>query len=152
MFSVLTQNVCSQNKINILDFTSIQSLFDKLNKQLDKAQKVTESAEPPRLYIKLLVHLTVSHRPLFPDMNKLISRSTVIGILSVKYAYLHSSLPARSQSSYDLVSFEAILRELYLYKYLKSGLAQLQVDDRCLAVTDQPYLCLCIPKIAHGLD
>ena len=49
-----------QNKINILDFTSIQSLFDKLNKQLEKAQKVTESTETPRLYVKLLVHLTVS--------------------------------------------------------------------------------------------
>ena len=51
---------CLQNKINILDFSAIQSLFDKLNKQLEKAQKVTESADPPRLYIKLLVQLTVS--------------------------------------------------------------------------------------------
>ena len=51
-----------QNKINILDFSAIQSLFDKLNKQLEKAQKVTESADPPRLYIKLLVQLTVSER------------------------------------------------------------------------------------------
>lgn len=55
-----------QNKINILDFTSIQSLFDKLNKQLEKAQKVTESPEPPRLYIKLLLHLTVSFESLLP--------------------------------------------------------------------------------------
>lgn len=54
-----------QNKINILDFSSIQPLFDKLNKQLEKAQKVTESAEPPRLYIKILIQLTVSHTPFF---------------------------------------------------------------------------------------
>jgi len=58
--------MCVQNKINILDFSAIQSLFDKLNKQLEKAQKVTESAEAPRLYVKLLVHLTVPPRVSMP--------------------------------------------------------------------------------------
>ena len=44
----------------INDWSSIQSLFDKLNKQLEKTQKVAEQAVLPRVYIRLLVELEVS--------------------------------------------------------------------------------------------
>ena len=37
-----------QNKMAINDWSAIQTLFDKLNKQLEKAQKVTESLGAPR--------------------------------------------------------------------------------------------------------
>ncbi|KAK9794329.1 hypothetical protein WJX73_000840 [Symbiochloris irregularis] len=46
-----------RNKLHINDWNSIQTLFDKLNKQLEKTQKVTEAATVPRVYIKLLVEL-----------------------------------------------------------------------------------------------
>ena len=46
-----------QNKLHINDWNSIQTLFDKLNKQLEKTQKVTETATLPRMYLKLLVEL-----------------------------------------------------------------------------------------------
>ena len=49
-----------QNKLHINDWSAIQTLFDKLNKQLEKAQKVTEAATVPRIYVKLLVELEVS--------------------------------------------------------------------------------------------
>jgi translation initiation factor 3 subunit C len=46
-------------KIN--DWSSIQTLFDELNKRLDKIHKVPGSTGPePRMYIKLLVELEVS--------------------------------------------------------------------------------------------
>ena len=48
-----------QNKLNINDWSSVQSLFDKLNKQMEKAQKATETLGAPRVYIKLLVELEV---------------------------------------------------------------------------------------------
>lgn len=48
-----------QNKLNINDWSSVQSLFDKLNKQMEKAQKATESLGAPRVYIKMLVELEV---------------------------------------------------------------------------------------------
>ncbi|CAL8466376.1 g5912 [Coccomyxa elongata] len=46
-----------RNKLNINDWSSVQSLFDKLNKQMEKAQKATESLGAPRVYIKMLVEL-----------------------------------------------------------------------------------------------
>ncbi len=46
-----------QNKMHINDWAAIQTLFDKLNKQLDKTQKVTQSLGTPRVYVKLLVEL-----------------------------------------------------------------------------------------------
>jgi translation initiation factor 3 subunit C len=49
-----------QNKLNINDWSSVQSLFDKLNKQMEKAQKATETLGAPRVYIKMLVELEVS--------------------------------------------------------------------------------------------
>jgi translation initiation factor 3 subunit C len=47
-----------QNKMHINDWSAIQTLFDKLNKQLEKAQKATEGLlGVPRVYIRLLVEL-----------------------------------------------------------------------------------------------
>ena len=52
----------AQNKLNINDWSSVQSLFDKLNKQMEKAQKATELLGAPRVYLKMLIELEV--RPL----------------------------------------------------------------------------------------
>ena len=49
----------AQNKMHINDWSAIQTLFDKLNKQVEKAQKVTETLGAPRVYIKMLVELEV---------------------------------------------------------------------------------------------
>ena len=46
-----------QNKVNINDWSSVQSLFDKLNKQLEKTQKVTDALGVPRVYVRILVEL-----------------------------------------------------------------------------------------------
>ena len=55
---VLTCN--SQNKMKINDWSSIQTLFDELNKRLDKIHKTPGStAGEPRKYIKMLVELEV---------------------------------------------------------------------------------------------
>ena len=43
--------------MHINDWSAIQTLFDKLNKQLEKSLKVTEALGTPRVYIKLLVEL-----------------------------------------------------------------------------------------------
>lgn len=48
---------CRQNKIKINDWSAIQTLFDKLNKQLEKTQKVTMSLGVPRKYVRILVEL-----------------------------------------------------------------------------------------------
>ena len=49
----------TQNKMAINDFITIQTLFDKLNKQLEKTQKVSEPSALPRAYVRLLVELEV---------------------------------------------------------------------------------------------
>jgi len=46
-----------RNKMKINDWTSIQSLFDELNKRLEKMQKTDLLSVVPRAYIKLLVEL-----------------------------------------------------------------------------------------------
>ena len=49
-------------KIN--DWSSIQTLFDELNKRLDKIHKTPGSTGEPRKYIKMLVELEVRmHAP-----------------------------------------------------------------------------------------
>lgn len=46
-----------QNKMNINDWHSIQTLWDKLNKQVEKTKKVTGMLGTPRPYIKIIVEL-----------------------------------------------------------------------------------------------
>jgi hypothetical protein len=45
--------------MNINDWSAIQTLFDKLHKQADKAQKALGASSPPRVYIKQLAELEV---------------------------------------------------------------------------------------------
>eukprot|EP00976_Prorocentrum_cordatum_P103717 1193578-Prorocentrum_minimum.AAC.1 len=42
-------------KIN--DWVSLQTLFDKLNKQLEKTSRFTEGSQPPKFYFKTLIAL-----------------------------------------------------------------------------------------------
>ena len=46
-----------QNKMNINDWHSIQTLWDKLHKQLDKTKKVTGMLGTPRPYVKIITEL-----------------------------------------------------------------------------------------------
>jgi len=46
-----------QNKMKINDWSAIQSLFDDLNKRLDKARKVSEGVGVPKLYLRMIVEL-----------------------------------------------------------------------------------------------
>ncbi|GMH33638.1 hypothetical protein BSKO_01472 [Bryopsis sp. KO-2023] len=52
-------DVCEEmrNKMKINDWTSIQAVFVKLEKQLEKTMKVLEVQTPPKRYLKLLVEL-----------------------------------------------------------------------------------------------
>jgi translation initiation factor 3 subunit C len=42
-------------KIN--DWSAIQSLFDELNKRLDKTRKVADGVGVPKLYVRMIVEL-----------------------------------------------------------------------------------------------
>lgn len=44
-----------QNKMHINDWSAIQTLFDKLNKQLEKIMKTAPGLGVPRVYARILV-------------------------------------------------------------------------------------------------
>lgn len=46
-----------QNKMKVNDWSSIQTVFEKLGKQLEKAMKTANLASPPRVYIAILCEL-----------------------------------------------------------------------------------------------
>lgn len=46
-----------QNKMKINDWSSIQSLFEELNKRLEKVQKAAENIGTPKMYIRVLAEL-----------------------------------------------------------------------------------------------
>jgi hypothetical protein len=46
-----------QNKMKVNDWTSIQTVFEKLQKQLEKAMKTANLLAPPRVYIAMLCEL-----------------------------------------------------------------------------------------------
>ena len=48
---------CLQHKMHINDWAAIQTLFDKLNKQLERTQKATQSLGVPRAYVRMLCEL-----------------------------------------------------------------------------------------------
>ena len=43
--------------MHINDWAAIQTLFDKLNKQLERTQKVTQSLGVPRAYVRMMCEL-----------------------------------------------------------------------------------------------
>lgn len=83
-----------QNKIKVNDWSSIQSLFDKLNKQLEKTQKAVDALGIPRLYIRILCELddylnqTLANR----DMKKKMS-ATNAKALNIMKQRLRKHLP-----------------------------------------------------------
>jgi translation initiation factor 3 subunit C len=52
-------NICNdiRNKMNINDWAAIQTLWDKLHKQVEKIRKTTGMLGTPRPYIKIIVEL-----------------------------------------------------------------------------------------------
>lgn len=46
-----------QNKMKINDWSAIQSLFDELNKRLDKTRKVADGVGVPKLYVRMICEL-----------------------------------------------------------------------------------------------
>eukprot|EP00882_Tetradesmus_deserticola_P006590 GHRQ01006939.1.p1 GENE.GHRQ01006939.1~~GHRQ01006939.1.p1 ORF type:complete len:782 (+),score=486.53 GHRQ01006939.1:187-2532(+) len=75
-FSELTDS-CDEirNKMKINDWSAIQSLFDELNKRLDRTRKVADNVGVPRVYVRMLVELedflndTLANRDLKKKMS-----------------------------------------------------------------------------------
>jgi hypothetical protein len=57
LFSPFLSSIYLQNKMHINDWQSIQTLWDKLNKQVEKTQKLTGALGTPRPFIKIMVEL-----------------------------------------------------------------------------------------------
>ena len=50
-----------KNKIKINDWLSLQTLFDKLNKQLEKVMRTQEGSSIPKFYFRALANLEAGH-------------------------------------------------------------------------------------------
>ncbi|PSC74602.1 Eukaryotic translation initiation factor 3 subunit C [Micractinium conductrix] len=64
-----------KNKMHINDWAAIQTLFDKLNKQMERTQKLTQSLGVPRAYIRMMCELedflnkTLAEKPKLSPTN-----------------------------------------------------------------------------------
>ncbi|KAL4433586.1 hypothetical protein ABPG75_000027 [Micractinium tetrahymenae] len=65
-----------KNKMHINDWAAIQTLFDKLNKQLERTQKVTQSLGVPRAYVRMMCELEDFLNKTLADKPKLSPTNT----------------------------------------------------------------------------